>query len=187
MKGDLEKYLNERRDDLDVEKPEDSIIWEGIRESLHRRTVRPVKPPRVSLTIRILRIAAVVFILFSVGYITRDLIGRRSGTRSVTLADISQVLGEREKNYITTVNLKSEEVRAYETTDNLIIRELFEEIKQLNVVYDQSLKDLQQLGYNEKIVNTIFDTYEKKIHLLELIILESNKTGSHENNRKINL
>jgi hypothetical protein len=187
MKDDLEKYLTQKRKEMDVETPEDSIIWEGIRGTLHRKEVRPARSSSVSTTVRILRIAAVVFILFSVGYITRDIIGKRSEVRVIRLADISKVLGEKEKQYVTMVNLKSEEVRAYESTDNMIIRELFEEIRRLDVVYDQSLKDLKEIGYNEKIINTIFDTYEKKIHLLELIILESNKTGSHENSRKINL
>jgi len=57
--------------------------------------------------------------------------------------------------------------------------------KKLDLIYSQSMTDLRDLGPNEKVINTIFDTYEQKIRLLELIILESNKTESHENNEKI--
>ena len=42
------------------------------------------------------------------------------------------------------------------------------------------MKDLKELGPNDKVINTIFDTYEQRIRLLELIILEINKTESHE-------
>jgi hypothetical protein len=186
MLTDLEKYLEEKRKALDVESPDDSVIWEGIRNKL-RENVAKSKNIRTIRLIRLRNIAALIFILFSIGYITRDIIGSRSIDKKVTLSDISQVLGRRETEYRTLVNLKSDEVRSFSNTDNQVIKQLFEEIKRLDVVYDQSLKDLKEIGYNEKIINTIFDTYEKKIHLLELIILESNKAGSHENNGKINL
>jgi len=64
--------------------------------------------------------------------------------------------------------------------DNVIIAELLEEIQKLDTIYEQTMKDLSELGYNEKVIHTIFDTYEKKIYLLELIILENNKIKNHE-------
>jgi len=181
----IEKYLNKNRELLDVESPDDTRIWKrisvGIQQGRIQHTInRPVRP-----LVKFARIAALIFILFSVGYITKDIIDRREANRDVTLSDISETLGRKEKEYRTLVTLKTDEVKAFSSTDNLIIRQLFGEIKKLDVVYDQSLKDLKEKGYNEKIVNTIFDTYEKKIHLLELIILESNKLASHENIGKI--
>ena len=47
-------------------------------------------------------------------------------------------------------------------------------------MYDQAMKDLNEIGYNEKIINTIFDTYEKKIQILELILLETNNINNYE-------
>jgi hypothetical protein len=186
MPTDLEKYLETKRSDLDVESPDDSLIWDGIRKKLHENSGRPGNFRRIRL-IRFRNIAALIFILFSLGYITKGIIDRRTVDKKVTLSDISQLLGRRETEYRSLVSLKSDEVKSFSNTDNQIIKQLFDEIKQLDAVYDQSLVDLKEIGYNEKIVNTIFDTYEKKIHLLELIILESNKAGSHENNGKINL
>jgi hypothetical protein len=186
MPADLEKYLELKRNALDVETPDDNVIWEGIRNRL-RENVAKSKDIRKIRLIRIRNIAALIFILFSVGYITRDIIGSRSIDKNVSLSDFSRVLGQRETEYRSLVSLKSDEVRTFSNTDNQVIKQLFEEIKRLDVVYDQSLKDLKEIGYNEKIINTIFDTYEKKIHLLELIIFESNKAGSHENIGKINL
>jgi hypothetical protein len=187
MLTDLEKYLEEKRRSLDVESADDARIWDNISRKLGERARQPRRNGRLKLFIRIRNIAAVAFILFSLGYIANDIINKRAIGRKVTLYDINQVLGQRETEYRTLVTTKTDEVRSFTTTDNLVIRELFEEIKRLDVVYDQALKDLKEIGYNDKIVNTIFDTYEKKIHLLELIILESNKENSHENNGKINL
>ncbi len=62
-----------------------------------------------------------------------------------------------------------------------IRNDLFEEIQRLVTINIQELKDLNEIGYNEKIIITIIDKYEKKIDLLELIILKTNKPESHEN------
>ena len=144
----IEKYLAENRQQLDVETPDDSAIWERISDDLSLNG--PVKTKRGSgITFyRILKIAAVAFIIFSIGYITKDLVGRKDTDRAVTLSDISLALGRKEIEYRTLVSVKTGEVRALTTTDNLIIKELFDEIKRLDVVYDQSLKDLKELGYN---------------------------------------
>jgi len=77
------------------------------------------------------------------------------------------------------------EVGSYNETDNIIIAELLEEIQRLDTIYEQTMKDLSELGYNEKVINTIFDTYEKKIYLLELIILENNKIKKDETDESI--
>ena len=68
-------------------------------------------------------------------------------------------------DYKTLVSFKTEEVRAFAGSDNKIIKELFDEIKNLDLNYDQAMKDLKELGPNEKVIHTIFDTYEQKIRL----------------------
>lgn len=187
MLTDLEKYLAEKRESLDVESPDDNLIWEGIRKKLPVKDDKIQKQVMIRTIVRLGKIAAVAFILFSVGYITKDIIGSRKIDAKVTLSEIDRELGNREKEYRSLVNLKIEEVRTFSNTGNQVIKELLEEVSNLDIVYDQAMKDLKEMGYNEKIVNTIFDTYEKKIRLLELVILESNKSGSYENNGKINL
>ncbi len=187
MMTDLEKYLAEKRESLDVESPDDNLIWEGIRKKLPVKDDKTQKQVRIRTIVRLSKIAAVAFILFSLGYITKDIISSRKIDVKVTLSEIDRELGDREMEYRSLVNLKTEEVKAFSNTDNQVIKELFGEIRNLDILYDQAMKDLKEMGYNEKIVNTIFDTYEKKIRLLELIILESNKAGSYENNGKINL
>jgi hypothetical protein len=185
MSVKLEKYLSRQRENLDVETPDDNIIWAGIQERLH-----PDKQPdkhQISKTmlIRIRNIAAVAVILFSLGYIGNDIINGRLGERKISLSSINNELGRREKEYKTLVNFKTEEVKSFRGSDDVIIKQLFDEIKKLDAVYDQSIKDLKELGPNERVINTIFNTYELKIRLLELIILETNKINSHESNNKI--
>jgi hypothetical protein len=181
----LEKYLSVQRKNLDVEAPDDSVIWEGIRGRLSVQRPAMESPERKIRLIRIRNIAALAFILFSLGYIANDLINGRIHDRAITLSSIDNALGRREKEYKSLIRVKTEEVSTFSSSGDLIISELFEEIKKLDLIYDQAMKDLKELGPNEKVINTIFSTYEQRIRLLELIILESNKINRNENNEKI--
>jgi len=177
MSTELEKYLKSQREPLDVESPDDQLIWEGIRQDLQRSDSRRENR---SLLIRIRNIAAALIILVSVGYMINDIVGDRRMGRGVSLADIDRDLGAREKEYRTLVSFKQQEANSFNHVDNVIIAELLEEIQKLDTIYEQTIKDLSELGYNEQVIHTIFDTYEKKIYLLELIILENNKIKNHE-------
>jgi hypothetical protein len=185
MSVKLEKYLSGQRENLDVETPDDNVIWAGIQRGLDTEK-QPVKR-LISKTIllRIRNIAAVAIILFSLGYIANDIINGRIAGRKITLSSIDNTLGRREKEYKTLVSLKTEEVKSFSGSEDVIIKQLFDEIKKLDAVYDQSMNDLKNLGPDERVINTIFNTYEQKIRLLELIILETNKINSHESNSKI--
>ncbi len=177
MRTDLEKYLQKRREDLDVESPDDQLIWEGVRNGLHSSDTRVEKK---SVLIRIRNIAAVAVIVLSLGYILTDIIRGHGPNHEASLAQIDKELGAREKEYRTLVSYKQKEIGSFNQIDNIIIVELLEEIQKLDTIYEQTIKDLGELGYNERVINTIFDTYEKKIYLLELIILENNKIKNHE-------
>jgi hypothetical protein len=170
-----------------VESPDDGLIWDSIQSKMHK-----VNPDIKHLNnkIRLLRIrniAATAIILFSLGYIANDIVNGKVSGRKITLSSIDNQLGRREMEYKTLVNYKTEEVKTFAGSDDKVIIQLFSEIKDLDLIYDQAMKDLKELGPNEKVINTIFSTYEQKIRLLELIILETNKKNSHENNKKITL
>lgn len=177
---DLEKYLKKERQNLDVEHPDDSIIWEGIRSDLQSRKSTGLEPGNKNLFRRFRNVAAILLLFLSVGYVVYDLGSNYITNRKMTLAKIDKLLGERENEYKAMVNLKREEVRSYRNIDNKIVEDLFEEMQRIDKMYDQAMKDLNEIGYNEKIINTIFDTYEKKIQILELIILETNKINNYE-------
>lgn len=182
MSIDLEKYLEQQRKELDVESPDDQIIWEGIRDGLLPSDARTDKKRSL---IRIRNIAAVAVIVMCFGYVVYDIIGKDWSTREISLAKVDRDLGEREKEYRALISYKQNEIGSFNQIDNIIIAELLEEIQKLDTIYEQTMKDLIELGYNEKVINTIFDTYEKKIYLLELIILENNKIKNHETNENL--
>lgn len=181
MRTDLEKYLQANRRDLDVETPDDQLIWEGLRNELQAEKGRGYRKNRRQL---IRNYAAAVVVLLSLGYVAHDLLSERAGKR-FDLSSINEELGTRENEYKSLVAYKLNEAMPANEIDNLIIKELFEEIDRLDTIYEVTLKDLKEMGYNEQAINTIFDTYEKKIYLLELIILENNKIQNHETDQSL--
>ena len=48
MLSKLEKYLSRERDRLDVEAPDDQLIWEGIRKDLQDGDRKKERPPSYS-------------------------------------------------------------------------------------------------------------------------------------------
>jgi hypothetical protein len=182
MSRKLERYLISERKNLDVESPDDDAVWKDIIGRMHDRKDGD---GRKSLKLRLIKyrnIAAVALIIFALGYITNDIVKRRSFPSIVTLSSIDSELGRQENQYKATISFKTDEVKSYNNTQDSIILQLFSELKKLDTIYNQSMKDLRELGPNERVINTIFATYEQKIRLLELIILETNKSESHEKN-----
>lgn len=177
MTSELEKYLKSQREALDVESPDDQLIWEGIRHEMQDSVKRRDKR---RMLIRIRNMAAAAILVISVGYMVQDILGDRRMGGNFNLADIDQALGAREQEYRSLVSFKQQEVSSLNQKDHVIIAELLEEIRKLDTIYQETMKDLEELGYNEQVIQTIFDTYEKKIYLLELIILENNKIKNYE-------
>jgi hypothetical protein len=187
MPGKIEEYLRRERKGLDVETPDDEAVWNRISEGLSERTGRPVKMAARVGWIRIRNIAAAGLLMFCLGYIAKDLVNTLGARRNVTLGSIDSRLGQREEQYRQLVSLKARDVESFRGTGNPIVEELFGELERLDTIYSQSVADLKILGPNEKIINTIFDTYENRIRILELIILETNRTKINENYEKVRL
>jgi hypothetical protein len=187
MSAKLEKYLKDHRTDFDTDSPDDLLFWEGIEREMGGRLQKDSVINRKSRLVWIRNVAAAAFILFSLGYITNDIINGKRQNVNITLSSIDKELGERENAYKKVIGFKTEEVTRFSNSGNKVTDELFSELKKLDTDYAQAMNDLKVLGPDQKVINTIFNTYEQRIRLLELIILEINKNKSHENNEKISL
>jgi len=187
MSTDIEKYLKDHRKDLDVESPDDSSIWEGIRGDITGKGNGNQRRGAKVFVLRFRNIAAIAIIALLVGYVINDVLSDNRISKQITLASINSELGDKENEYKELIKYKKEEIGSFDDIDNIIINELIEELDRLDTIYNTVLDDLNTNGYTEDIVNIIFDTYEKKIRILELIILETNKTQKYENEKNIAL
>ncbi len=174
MKINLEKYLKTRRQQLDVEEPDDAVLWEGIRKEI----ISEKKATGFNLW----KVAAIFLAIFTLSYIVYNELSKEK-EREFTLSQINQSLGEREKAYQQMVLLKMQDANIQELSkrpEKDILPVLINELNELDTIYDNAINDLKQNGYLEQIVEIIFDTYEKRIRILEQIIMETQKLEMYE-------
>jgi hypothetical protein len=185
MSTSLEKYLSEQRSGLDVEYPDDEMIWQGIRKKASQgKTRRNDGIFKLSRT-KLWKVAAMVTIIFSFGYITLDIVQDQRMNRTGVLAKLNGSLGEQETEYIYAVSLKQKELKSIDIPKNEIINTLFEELKTQDDLFKEAVSDLDAMGNSDKLINTIFSIYERKIDLLERIIIETNKSHNYEKNSEV--
>lgn len=178
MKIKLDKYLKNRRDHLDAEDPDEMMLWEGIRKEL----VSDKKTPGFNFW----KVAAILLAFFALSYIVYNEVNRDREIE-FSLSQIHKSLGEKEKEYQNRIVEKMQSANIKELQDTHredIFPVLFNELVELDTIYQEAMLDLKQHGYMERTVDIIFDTYEKRIHLLELIIMESQKIERYENDQR---
>lgn len=172
MKQNLEKYLKEQRLKLDVEKPESDIVWEGIRSQL-----QPNK--KQNLPHWFWKVAAIFLFVVSATYFV---VNETSDKQMVIvqLSDISEELGNKEASLQKVVNAKWEMVEQELPEDNSEIQFLLNELNNLDQIYATYQKDLNNTIDNEPVIHVLLDYYEKKIKVLNRILLEIEKQENHE-------
>ena len=175
MKTNIEEYLKNNRDRIDVDQPEEDIIWEGIRSSISNK--------KIQSRFQFWKVAAIFLTIFTLSYILYNELGRKEEV-TITLAQINELLGERESQYQQKVLGRMNTANIHQHTEHQIIIDLIAELDELDVIYDEAMNDLTQHGYLEQIVEIIFDTYEKRIQILEKIIRESQKIEAYENHEE---
>ncbi len=165
MKQDLEKILREKRLKLDVEEPENDLIWEGIRSGLQRKRQLPEGYWKV---------AAILILLMSATYfITNERLKKEIVV--LTLSDISADLGSQEQSLKQQVNLKWEEVEKQLPGDNPEIQFLLTQLNDLDGIYASYQQDLNRTLDNEPVIHAMLDYYEKKIRILNRLLMEIEK------------
>ena len=174
MKINLEKYLNKKREQLDVEQADDQMLWEGIRKGLTTE--------RKATRINLWKAAAIFLAIFTFSYVIYNEVSKEK-EREFTLSQIDESLGEREKEYQQLIMMKMQTANfngIAANSEHEILRVLFGELDELETIYLDAKNDLENNGYLEQIVEIVFDTYEKRIRILEQIIMESQKLEKYE-------
>ena len=171
MKQDLEKIIKKKHLKLDVEEPETDLIWEGIRSGIHKRKGLPEW---------FWKAAAIFIFAVSASYFIVNETSKNQAS-VLSLADISNELGDREQQLQHQVNLKWEQVLPQLSYENEEIKFLLNELKQLDAIYVTYQKDLNQTLGNEPVIKAMLDYYEKKIKLLNRILMEIEKQKHYEN------
>jgi hypothetical protein len=98
-----------------------------------------------------------------------------------SLSQINQELAEREQQYKNQVEEKWTQFTSLPHFESPMEVLLIEELKQLDTLYQNGLKDIYKTGYNERAVILLLDTYEKRLRIIEKMIYEKQKQKNYEN------
>ena len=175
MNGKLESYIKENRERLDLEIPDDELIWGNIAAQL------AVRRKQRSL---LWKIAAVILVLVSIGSVSIYLIYKTSRIQpeGISLADISKELAAEEQMFRLAVYQKMNQV-SNSGIDPQLSYQLYEELHQIDLQYADYFDDLQDLGEHPKVIRGLIRCYEQKLKILEQTLREIEKSKRHENKR----
>ena len=128
MKINLEKYLNKKREQLDVEQADDQMLWERIRKKLitERKTTQ----------FNLWKAAAILLAIFTFSYVIYNEASKEK-ERGFTLSQINESLGEREKEYQQLIMMKMQTANINDIAANSeheILRVLFGELDELETI-----------------------------------------------------
>lgn len=173
MNLDIEKYLKRNQLKLNTEEPDDELIWSGIRNEVKKN-----KPTQANW---FWKIAAVFLFGVLITYVEVKETAKEQVV-IVTLADISEELGQQEAELKLIADSKWAEVKSLSISEKSDFQFLLDELNELDKVYNSYEKDLTEIGGNEQIVNALLDYYEKKIRILNRISMEIQKQKNEEAN-----
>jgi len=165
MKTNFEDYLKNKRVSLDIETPDDDFIWAGIQRDLK---------PKKTFQFLSWKAAALILLALISGYFLNSVLNPAPKVVQFSLAELSPEYAKQEQVYQASIQerwdqIKKTDYKPAEYTD------IFKEIDQLELLKTESLKDFKELGGNPRMVKTLFEYYEIKIRLLEIMLAEIEK------------
>ena len=165
MKVNFEDSLKKNRAKLDVEEPDDDFIWAGIQTELKSKKI---------FRFFSWKVAAIVLLALMSGFVLNSVLGPKQKVIQISLADISPEYANQERIYQASIKEKWSQIKGedFKPSD---YADIFKEMDQLEQLKAESLKDFKELGGNPRLVKTLFEYYEIKIRLLEIMLAEIDK------------
>jgi hypothetical protein len=172
----LESYIRENRDSLDVEKPDEEYLWTGISQAIkgHKKLNHYVLYGSIAAASAIL-ILSLTFVFYL----------NRGGKQQLIFVNSDPALANQEVQFVNQINRYSKLINSTSYDANQLATGK-KEIQYIDDLIGYYTKDLKQNGSNPKLVNSVMDLYQKKIMLLERMLNEIEKSKDHEK-RKINI
>ncbi|NVO08404.1 MAG: hypothetical protein HXX16_00425 [Bacteroidales bacterium] len=169
----LESYIKENRNSLDIEKPDEEYLWKGI--------INVGKKSKHILLFRIVAAASILLILtFTFTYFFN-----REDKQTLLFANINPSLANQEIRLTGQIEAYSKLIKQSSYDASQVVTGS-REIQYINDLINYYSKDLKQNGPNPKLVNSLMDLYQKKVMLLERMLNEIEKSKDHEQH-KINI
>ncbi len=168
---EIEEYLKKNNALLDTKNGDYESIWNG----LNQKKYQIVKRRRTFIP----WMAASIILFITIGVLVRHEWIMHQQINS--LSQLNKELAEREFHYQKQVNQKWEQYTLIQSKASPMEPLLIDELKRLDTLYQIGLAELNSSGLNERAVIILFDTYEKRLRIIEQMIYEKQKQASYEN------
>lgn len=166
----IEDYLRHHKDEMDVEKVDGKQLWYSIRQAMRENKVKRMQVLH--------RVAALVLVFLVVGSLLRhELVMQKQIT---SLSQINKDLAKKERAYKKQVDEKWLQFTRIHGGKSPMEPVLLNELKYLDTLYSEGLEEIITSGYNERTVIILLDTYEKRLHIIEHLINEKQKSKNYE-------
>jgi hypothetical protein len=173
MKSKFEKYIEENRQGLDVEQPDDRHIWAGINRELNEK-------PVIRRFI-FWKVAAIILLLFSTGYIVyNEFFRHEQKACTLSLSEISPEYAEMEVGFQMVIDSRMEKIKRINASDLEGFNMYIAELENLDEMCSEYQKDFYELGGNERLIRAMLDYYEKKMRILDRMLMEIQKQKDYE-------
>jgi hypothetical protein len=179
MNSKFEEYLKSQRREMDIEDPDDQLIWNGISNSL--------ATPKLTWRRHFWKAAAILIFLASSTYIFvnefyRD---RPQNIYNITLSEIEPEYADKVAAYSTDFEQKLRQVNNLNSSDLEQFDFFFNELNNLDTMYRGYQEDFHNYGYNERLVKAMLDYYEKRVRILDRMLMEIQKHKDYEERKEV--
>jgi len=171
----FETYIRNIRPQLDVEQPDEDLIWIGISDSMKNHA----KQKRIGYWKYALSAAAMIAIVFTLGYHLLP-----NNKQNLLFANIDPKLAKQE---VELVHLIKSYTRQIERTNfNLyLLPTTPADLENIDRLIEDYAAYLKQYGPNTELIETLLNLYEIKIMLLKRMLNEINQEKENENTQFI--
>jgi hypothetical protein len=173
MEDKFEKFIAENREAFEFHDP-DPKIWNRIESNLRFKNKPGWK--------QILQRVAVVAVIFAASYVVNEMVhrykqGELKADHAATKNYAVPGLTEAETYYTNLLNQKMDELKPVMANCPALAEELNYDMSELDSVYTDLKKDLEDNMANQEVVEAIIENYRLKIRILEELLSE---IKSHE-------
>lgn len=166
-KDPFEEQVKGLQHEMDTDELDIEASWTGIHHRL----------PKKRRTMRVWYAAASIILLAGIGWFLRPPESPKNWIEyqgEITVGSLSPELAKLEEEYKLEINSKWNALDK-DAIDSAELQFILDELSLLEELSTEYQNDLQELGPNEKIIQTILKCYERKIQLLDQLTREFSK------------
>lgn len=180
----LEQTIKENRDLLDHAEPS-AGHFDRFRSKLDNQK------PRNRMWVTYLKAASIgLLVTLSTLWVYENLVSRSASGKGISLGEVSPEYREVEIYYTKMVESKYDEIDHFVFPEDTVQKEILKkELSDMDRIYKNLQKELQDNPTNERLIHAMIDHYELKIDVMNQILeqlkqlnnLELNNDTNHEN------